>query len=29
VKISDAQMRDLAISRDHTLPRWNYTIAPS
>ena len=29
VKITDAQMRDLNLSRDDTLPRWNYTIAPS
>jgi hypothetical protein len=29
VKITDAQMRDLDLSRDNTLPRWNYTIAPS
>jgi hypothetical protein len=27
VKITDAQMRDLALTKDATLPRWNYTIA--
>lgn len=29
VKISDAQMRALAITKDDALPKWNYTIAPS
>ena len=29
VKITDAQMRDLALTKDATLPRWNYTIAPA
>jgi len=29
VKITDAQMRDLALSRHNTLPKWNYTIRPS
>ncbi len=29
VKISDAQMRQLAITTDDTLPRWNYTIGPA
>ena len=29
VKITDAQMRDLVLSKDETLPRWNYTIAPA
>lgn len=29
VKITDAQMNDLAIKRDKTLPRWNYTLRPS
>jgi len=29
VKITDAQMRDLAPSKDDTLPKWNYTIAPT
>jgi hypothetical protein len=29
VKITDAQMRGLVLSKDETLPRWNYTIAPA
>lgn len=29
IKISDAQMRELAITQDEALPAWNYTIAPS
>ena len=29
IKISDAQMRELAITKDEALPTWNYTIAPS
>ncbi len=29
VKITDAQMRDLALSRHENLPKWNYTIDPS
>jgi hypothetical protein len=29
VKVTDAQMRDLALSKDETLPKWNYTIDPS
>lgn len=29
VKITDAEMRDLAITRHDDLPRWNYTIAPA
>jgi hypothetical protein len=29
VKITDAQMRDLVLSKDETLPKWNYTIAPA
>jgi len=29
VKITDAQMRGLVLTRDDTLPKWNYTIAPS
>ncbi len=28
IKISDAQMRQLQITKDETLPRWNYTIEP-
>jgi len=27
-KISDQQMAQIALSRHHTLPNWNYTIAP-
>jgi hypothetical protein len=27
VKITDDQMRDLRLSKDETLPKWNYTIA--
>lgn len=29
VKITDVQMRQLAITQDDALPRWNYTIAPA
>jgi len=29
IKVSDAQMRELAITKDEALPRWNYTIGPS
>ncbi len=29
VKTTDAQMRNLALSRHDTLPNWNYTICPS
>ena len=29
VKITDDQMRNLALSRHDTLPKWNYTICPS
>ena len=29
IKISDAQMQELAITKDEALPTWNYTIAPS
>jgi len=29
VKITDDQMRDLALCKDDTLPRWNYTIQPA
>ncbi len=28
VKVTDAQMHDLALSMDAALPKWNYTIAP-
>jgi len=26
VKIADAQMRQLTITKDDALPRWNYTV---
>lgn len=29
IKITDAQMRELAITKDKALPGWNYTICPS
>lgn len=29
IKISDAEMSQLAITKDPTLPRWNYTLRPS
>jgi len=29
VKITDAQMRELVLTKDPTLPKWNYTIAPA
>lgn len=29
IKITDAQMQDLAIKTDKALPRWNYTLRPS
>lgn len=29
VKISDAQMQQLAITKDQQLPRWNYTLRPA
>jgi hypothetical protein len=29
VKISDAQMRELAIAKDPLLPKWNYTLRPA
>ena len=29
IKVSDAQMRELAITSDKALPSWNYTIVPS
>ena len=29
VKIPDAQMRQLPITKDPSLPRWNYTLHPS
>ena len=29
VTITEAQMRKLEITKDTTLPKWNYTIAPS
>ena len=28
VKITDAQMRQLAVTKDKALPKWNYTISP-
>ena len=29
LKVTDAQMQELAISKDGDLPKWNYTIKPS
>lgn len=29
IRISDAQMRELAITRNDDLPKWNYSILPS
>lgn len=29
VKITDAQMRELAIAKDPDLPKWNYTLCPT
>ena len=29
IKVTDAQMRELAITKDDALPMWNYTIGPS
>ncbi len=29
IKVTDAQMRELAITKDEPLPMWNYTIGPS
>ncbi len=29
IKITDAQMHQLAITKDDALPKWNYTIAPA
>jgi len=29
IKVSEAQMRELAITRDKAMPSWNYTIVPS
>jgi hypothetical protein len=29
IKVTDAQMRELAITRDDALPTWNYTLQPS
>jgi len=29
IKVTDAQMRELAITKDEALPMWNYTIGPS
>ena len=29
IKITDVQIRELAITKDNVLPKWNYTIAPS
>jgi arginine repressor len=29
VKITDAQMRDLAITKDARLPKWNYILRPA
>ena len=28
VKVADAQMRELRITEDSVLPKWNYTIEP-
>ena len=28
VKVADAQMRELHITEDSVLPKWNYTIEP-
>jgi hypothetical protein len=28
VKITDAEMRELAVTKHASLPRWNYTVAP-
>jgi len=28
-KITDAQMKVLAIVKEQRLPKWNYTISPS
>ena len=28
VKVADAQMRELRITDDSVLPKWNYTIEP-
>jgi hypothetical protein len=29
IKISDAQMRELSITKDGLLPKWNYTLRPT
>ncbi len=29
VRITDLQMRQLAITKDDALPKWNYTIGPA
>ncbi len=29
VKITDARMQALSVTKDQTLPKWNYTIRPS
>jgi hypothetical protein len=29
IKISDAEMRALAIKRDDALPKWNYEMRPN
>jgi len=29
VKITDAEMRDLALDKHHALPKWNYTLRPA
>ena len=29
IKITDAEMRTVPITKHHSLPKWNYTIAPS
>ena len=29
IKVTDAQMRELAITKDEALPMWNYTIGSS
>ena len=28
IKVADAQMRELHITEDSVLPKWNYTIEP-
>ena len=29
VKITDERMQALSVTKDQTLPKWNYTIRPS